>query len=117
MSALDILTDAGLNDTHWGQRIINAERRGHFNAHDVSDSACWVTCACGKLDLWVQKCEKTFAPSDPKLYRLGALFYLDVRDHHFVKAAETLVAINSRTTELYKEMINVQIRQHINFRD
>jgi len=102
--AHDILHNANLHDTHWGQRIINAEQVGHFDFDDCRDADQWPTCACGKTyanierEGWEDGIEGQ--PTDAQLLSLGNLFNKHVRDDNFAAAAQTLVDIEMRASEV-----------------
>ena len=96
-----ILTDANLNNSYWGKRIISAEKRGYFIKNDRDASRVWVTCACGKLEGIERDIEGV--PVDDKLRKLGLTFSVLIYDDNFVTAAITLVDIEKRALELQSE--------------
>jgi len=101
--AHDILHNADLHATHWGQRIIEAEQVGHFGSADIHDAAQWPTCACGKTTANIKRedwKDGSYAPIDAKLLKLGTRFENHVRDNDFATAAQTLVDIEVRASEV-----------------
>ena len=100
MSAYEILRDAGLDHSHWGQRIILAEARGGFNGLDILDASDWPTCACGELD--ESLIGPSGAPKDTKLVALGARFLVAVNADNFENAAVYLVAIMTQAGKLLR---------------
>jgi len=101
--AHDILHNANLHSTHWGQRIINAEQVGQFGFSDNLDAAEWPTCACGKTCANIEREDwedGSEAPTDAQLFSLGNLFQKHVRDDDFAAAAQTLVDIEVRASEV-----------------
>ena len=106
-TAQEILTDAGLSDTHWGLRIIEAEARGEFTDDDLRDASSWVTCACGRLDERVPRNDYD-APRDRELKDLGVLFVSPVFRGDFIDAADCLVEIERRAGELLAKIEGVE---------
>ena len=106
-TAKQLLTGAGLQDSHWGVRIIAAEERGSFGVNDCVDALSWQTCACGKLDPRIprQTDVNNPAPLDMHLRELGQEFYCHVTDHEFLEAARTLIAIEKRAAEVLAEVL------------
>ena len=90
-----ILAEAGLDKSHWGKRILAANRADEFTRADVADAGSWVTCACGKLSDGVQR-NPTGSPRDGVLMLLGQRFSEAVNDDEFVTTAECLVRIEAR---------------------
>jgi hypothetical protein len=130
LPAHKLLYDANQDQSHWGIRIINAEIRGYFKVTDDEDSSQWLSCACGKLDdhIKVHGESSTISsalhnsPVDNLLYTLGIRFsnyvdafttvtyiYNDLTHTEitsiFYSAAETLIAIEARSLELYMESL------------
>lgn len=105
MKAIDILKQAKLQNTYWGERISDAEHRGHFFSDDIYASKSWVTCACGKATHEVafhENPEGEFVePKDKELLELGKTFYDKVAAQDMEGAAYTLVAIEKRAAKLY----------------
>ena len=110
-----ILTEAGLQDSVWGKRIIQATKgtwddtkarfvRG-FTLHDVLEAGSWVTCACGEITAGIPRGDGVNAliPQDEVLVRLGNQFSTDVGNDTRIFAAKTLVAIEKRATVVAKE--------------
>lgn len=95
MKAIDYLKEHGLDQSHWGERIIRAEYIGTFNFADIGDATEWTTCACGKLDDGIPR---TFfgMPEDDALSELGGEFCHHVKRDDFYEAAVTLVRIENR---------------------
>lgn len=101
MKATKILRKARLGSTHWGRRIIAAEKRGRFRRRQKDDACSWVTCACGKLDGISRG--SLGIPLDKDLQRLGHIFTDSVAANRFTKAAEALIAIEKRADQLAKK--------------
>lgn len=105
MKAKEFLENKGYDETHWGKRIIAAETQGEYTQDDVDESGDWMSCACGKLDTYIEIGRSgTSAPMDDNLYDLGCNFsdavMNDDFDINFLHAAELLVAIEERSIEL-----------------
>ena len=108
--AKSYLSCRGLDDTVWGEIIINAEARGRFHDSEIRRAADWQTCACGEqhedIPRWTPDMTKqrggkvAGAPVDEDLAMLGEAFYQAVHYHHFVNAASALVAIEVRAKEV-----------------
>ena len=97
MKAINTLTRHGLQDSHWGKRILRAVKRNTFTSKDTWKAGNWVSCACGKVTADIPRC-KTYgqsegAPTDFKLKDLGMDFHFYVAENNFDKAARTLVLI------------------------
>ena len=101
-----ILKPAGLDQTKWGQRIIQAEERNHFTENDIHLAADWPTCACGEtyvrnpFECLDPQGDYERAPTDHVLQRLGADFSIEVNHHNYSLAAETMVEIEQRAIEI-----------------
>ena len=104
MDAASILTDAGIELSHWGLRIQLAEERGYFTQQDRRDAGEWPTCACGKQDPRIPRFSNQ-RPRDYGLESLGLSFYNRVRDHDAVGAADVLVEIEERSREILHNVI------------
>jgi hypothetical protein len=105
-TAREVITDARLGNTHWGRRILRAERNGAFTEKDYDDSNQWTTCACGKQD---QRLFDGGSPWDSHLRQLGYQFTSHVQygrhiEDGIVWAAETLVYIEETAKELLAGM-------------
>ena len=94
------LVDAGLEETFWGTRIIEAEKRGDFSQGQTGLAGVWTTCACGKQDERMPREKQTGAPVDGILRALGSTFYADVWQNDFADAAKTLVKIEERAAQI-----------------
>ena len=103
--AEEILTEASLQDSYWGRRILTAEARGFFNPSDGALSDDWTTCACGQTDLRLSPLPSV-APRDPDLRALGSLFGEVVQYgwSTFSEAAICLVNIEVRAAQLISKM-------------
>jgi len=117
-TATEILTEAVLDKSYWGRKIIAAENRGGFTYSNVDQSENWVTCACGKNDLIKSMPDQRARhsddpPNDSELRQLGTDFYHNVqngsidygyneeeRQDYIIRAAQTLVDIEDRANEL-----------------
>jgi len=104
-TAKQILTDAGLQDSHWGKRIIKAEERGYFYVIDTREAQKWQTCACGKQDPRIPRRDSKYegrvgAPVDAELLDLGLDFFGAVDSQLFMQSAEVLVEIEKRASEI-----------------
>ena len=104
MTAKQLLTDANLHATHWGQRIIAAEETGAFTAQDRDDANNWTTCACSKQDPRIPRNKFGSAPCDNTLRRIGQYFLDCVRADAYTEAAETLIAIERRAAEILADL-------------
>lgn len=102
-TAKEILTQANLQHSHWGERIIAAEDRGYFSAEDVDKAMDWITCACGMSDPRIPK-DECGAPEDILLDKYGNYFSGWVEDGHFANAATYLVLIEKRAAELVAKL-------------
>jgi hypothetical protein len=102
MSARELLTSAGLHESHWGRRIIAAEDGG-FTGREKEDAFSWVTCACGKLDPRIPRYGSK-VPKDQTLTILGSQFYKAVDRDQPLRAAETLIDIEKRAAEILAGM-------------
>ena len=99
------LTENDAAGSHWGQRIIAAERRGNFTEKDKRAAGTWVTCACGKQDKRIpRRPGGRGRPADEVLSALGDGFYLLVCADRHLGAAETLLKIEARADEILDEM-------------
>ena len=94
-TAREILTEAGLQNTFWGRRIIAAEKRGRFSLDDIQKSEDWATCACGKTADAIPRGNHG-GPLDGVLAGLGRSFHWEMRDNSPVLVAEILVTIEER---------------------
>lgn len=103
MTAEELLTEEGLAHTHWGQRIIAAEKTGCFTCNDKDNSADWVTCACGKSNLPHRMKDIDSAPLDATLRGYGMAFWVKVVNDDFLVAARILIEIENRVIALMKE--------------
>ena len=101
MKAIEILRKAKLDSTHWGKRVVAAEKRGRFRRRQIHDACSWVTCACGKLDGIRRGC--LGIPLDLVLRSLGHIFTDSVAANRFAKAAEALIAIEKRAAQLTRK--------------
>lgn len=94
-----VLKDANLLDSYWGQIIYKASERGQFYTAENESATNWGTCACGKLNDRILR-HLTGKPEDYELYILGVSFGLRVRGDSFLGAAKTLVMIEQRAIEV-----------------
>ena len=78
-------------------------RRAHYNEAELRASN-WVTCACGQLCKGLERVGKRKQPSDWLLFNFGRDFYKLIELKDFEGAKEVLHLIESRTSELLKEM-------------
>ncbi len=88
--------------THWGKRIVAAEKRGRFVKRDIEDAGNWPTCACGKV--YIRKRfrvsgSKERIPMDDKLGVMGDQFVDHVNGHNFIWAAILLRDIEDRAAK------------------
>jgi len=110
-----ILTEAGLQNSVWGQRILTAIKgtwdadkarivRG-FTLQDYMDAGSWVTCACGKTTTDIPRGDEVnmHIPHDETLVSLGNSFATEVEENKFLLATKTLVEIEERALEVAKE--------------
>lgn len=109
-TATEILTQAGLQKTVWGKRILAAEKRGKFTPEESALAKNWQTCACGEQDPRIpRQTEESpgsirwdMCPVDDRLSKLGSQFDQNVRHGQYApegipQAAKTLVRIESRS--------------------
>ncbi len=89
-------------DYFWGERILAAHKRGCFDNDDRYLAAGWVTCACGRATADIDRDSENM-PADTELKDFGNRFDELVRRDHFFKAAQILVAIETRATNLFVE--------------
>jgi hypothetical protein len=116
-----LLFENNLHESHWGLRIINAEDIGKFTWMDTRDASKWVTCACGKIDVHIERrpygnYAMGGSPKDSLLLDWGNDFsdyvdedvaWLELDEYaEFFIAAEILVKIQARSIELFKESLN-----------
>tara|TARA_R110000851_G_scaffold25687_2_gene73701 strand:+ start:5272 stop:5637 length:366 start_codon:yes stop_codon:yes gene_type:complete len=111
-SAETLLTVNELEDSMWGKRILAAKARGGWNADDLSMSGNWATCACGQMDPWIEVDNTDTLtdkrPLDRTLFVLGCDFgNLEYTGDavKFDRAARLLIAIHTRSMELYDEAV------------
>ena len=94
-----ILTKAGLQDSHWGKIILEAENRGNFTEDDADKAQEWVTCACGKVNSDIER-HIDGIPVDITLGDLGEDFAkivgMNMVEYRYKRAANTLVEIEQR---------------------
>lgn len=111
-TALQILTKANLDETHWGIRIVEAEASGKgFCTKDRNQANNWMTCACGMITYDIPRhCHpndlghyKQDAPEDGVLYNLGGLFYICISHGNYLEAAKVLVQIEDQARIVAKE--------------
>lgn len=103
-TAKEILTEASLADTHWGERIIAAEERGSFSFEDCVDAGEWTTCACGKQDPRIPR--EFGIPIDSDLKFFGVRFHANLVGNDFVFAASYLIAIEKRAGKVLAEVLS-----------
>jgi hypothetical protein len=103
--AKKLLVEAGLDNSHWGKRIIIAEELGWFTVEDQHNSENWVTCACGKLGDGIVR-NRGEEPEDNRLRRLGFRFNSYVEDDYYLAAAKCLIDIEHRAIQVLKEQQN-----------
>jgi len=115
-TALEILSNANLENSFWGKKVIAAEKRGHFTDSNFQNANSWVTGACGKDETAVTYFPElldNLPPRDRKVRKLGEEFYEAVRDgastHYwnreyrlgFIRgAASTLVEMQERLLDI-----------------
>lgn len=102
----------------WPARIKAARARGEFLPSDRGDAMDWQTCACGRLDVAIERhsadgmftrpdgcSEPVFAgePKDSALSRLGSEFFEAVSAHEFTDASRLIAAITKRAAEVLRE--------------
>ena len=108
-SAETLLTVNNLEDSMWGRRIVAAAKRGDWNDYDLSMAGRWTSCACGQMDPWIEIDPGTDGgPMDAKLWQLGCEFgklYSSEQGDMFDRAARLLIAIHTRSMELYNEAV------------
>lgn len=111
MTAQEILTEANLQDSYWGQAIIDVEKFGStFSISKLREAGNWCTCACGRITCDIPRRfspafegEGETWPLDKDLYDLGMEFYDAVCRNAFEEAAITLVHIEKRAIIVAKE--------------
>ena len=97
-----LLIEANLDKSYWGVKIIKAEIIGYFTISDLLGSACWFTCACGKLDDHIERDEKDGNPKDNDLNAYGLDFHYSVTRNQFFEAALFLIKIEKRSIKLLR---------------
>lgn len=102
-TAKSLLTEAGLENTFWGQRIIEAESSEGFTNGDKAAAKSWITCACGKLDDHIPR-DPEGVPRDRWLAHMGVTFNTFVRDNRYLGAAKKLIDIEKRAIEVLEEV-------------
>jgi hypothetical protein len=103
--AKQLLVEAGLDNSHWGKRIIIAGDRGWFTDDENEMAGSWVTCACGKLDDGIDR-QRCGEPADDRLGRLGFRFNEYVDHDYYLAAAQCLIDIEHRAIEVLNEQQN-----------
>lgn len=103
MQAEQLLKEAGLAETFWGQRIILSEKAGGFINADVLLLESWHTCACGKQDERIPR-GKLGEPIDKELYWLGCCFNSYIYQNMFCKSAECLIRIEKVSAIILAEL-------------
>ncbi len=101
------LTEHNLHNSHWGKRIIKAERVGGFTFADKLDAHNWTTCACGKQDPRIPRHTDIRVKNmliDNTLTNLGVRFYADVKEGKYLESANTLIGIEQRSIEILEEL-------------
>ena len=101
-TAKEVLAEAGLDQSHWGIRIIEAELRGFFTIADEHASGNWMSCACGRLDDHIERDPEYGEPEDQELNEYGIKFYNAVTCNDFLEAALSLIKIVKRSMELWR---------------
>tara|TARA_B110000240_G_C13491269_1_gene449683 strand:+ start:1580 stop:1942 length:363 start_codon:yes stop_codon:yes gene_type:complete len=107
-STIVLLTVAGLESTMWGRRIVAAAKRGDWNDYDLSMAGRWTSCACGQMDPWIEIANG--CPADSELWMLGCKFgklRTTEQGDMFERAACLLIAIHTRSMELYDEAVEL----------
>jgi hypothetical protein len=97
------LKKMNLNTTYWGNKIIVAEKRGHFTVKDADEAASWVTCACGKVTEDIPRDPQLHDPLDIYLREMGNTFHDFVVWDDFLEAAHNLNRIEKRAMEVAME--------------
>ena len=100
-TAKQTLIGAGCDQTYWGKKVIAAEKRGGFTLINVRKASRWTTCACGKQDRRIPT-SSVGEPGDEKLTDYGVEFTTSVITHDFLTAAQTLINIEHRATEILR---------------
>ena len=86
----------GLDQTVWGQIIINAEESDDgFSEADIERAENWRHCACGELSAEIPR-DSEFMPTDCVLKQLGHIFYSYVLNNDPAAAAVYLNKIYYR---------------------
>jgi len=105
-TATEIVSNAHLQDTEWGKRIIEADKLGGFSHDDELDSSEWLTCACGKSLTDIQIDDESCAPVDSELQARGLRLWHRVREDDVPGAAKTLVEIEERAMLLHLQSLD-----------
>ncbi len=103
-TAKQILTKARLHKSHWGKRIIAAEKRGGFTDKVFYDAMSWTTCACGKQSAKIPRLA-TGHPLDNPLRSLGGKFAAEVSANGYPAAARILIAIEKRAAIVLRQTL------------
>lgn len=105
-TAKELLTDAKLDHTYWGKKIIAIEARGNSTREDIRLATGWQTCACGKQDSRIPREQgEEKAPLDNRLYELGIQFCGAVDSNDPVAAANTLIKIELRAAKVLAKVL------------
>lgn len=103
-----------LKRTHWGRRILAAEKRGRFTEDDERKANMWPSCACGKQDPRIPRYigefghdEGIYQPDEPRdreLRLAGVKFGIAVSRNNFPAAWAALAAIEKRAGEILAQI-------------
>jgi hypothetical protein len=99
----EILEQNNLLDTRWGKRLLAMEKRGRPTKREEADAKNWQTCACGKQDKRIPRV-RNGRPLDCELESFGYSFYWRIYHGQFEWAAELLVKIEQRASQILKKV-------------
>ena len=69
-TATEIIEQNNFQYSYWGKKIIAAEKENSFSKMHKKEAVGWITCACGQLDVSVER-DANNAPVDAVLQELG----------------------------------------------
>jgi len=110
MNANQILTEANLHKSHWGEIIIGAEELGRFLLRNYREAGEWQTCACGMQDKKIPRHDyngytyKKGEPIDRRLSEFGQTFFHAVANNNFPLAAKRLIRIENRAKKILAKL-------------
>ena len=99
-TAKEVLVEAGLDKSHWGIRVIDAENIGFFTVTDKEDVTDWFSYPCGMLNENIGRAWDD-EPLDDELMDCSGKFFRAVKGSpDCIEAALALVKIVKRSNML-----------------